>query len=154
MSWIRPALWRLALVVVCALLGSSPASADEYDPARTKCRLVYNASGWSFVYKTMDGTGRITCDNGQQLDVTIKVRAGGATAGRSEIIGGRGTFTSVRDIGELPGSYVELGAHAGMTGSAAASVVTNGLISLALSGTGNGVDLGVSVGSFRIEKAP
>jgi hypothetical protein len=39
-----------------------------------------------------------------------------------------------------------------MIESSAAQVVTKGTVSLAFSGTGKGVDLGVTVGEFIVEK--
>jgi hypothetical protein len=115
----------------------------------TKCGLTFSLKGWSAIYETMSGTGQIKCDNGQSARVKLSVKGGGLTAGISRIRG-TGEFTEVDNLKELYGAYARGGAHAGAGPSASAQVVTKGDISLALSATGKGVDLGVSFGNFRI----
>jgi len=119
--------------------------------AQTKCELTYDASGWSAFYKTAAGTGKITCDNGQSAPVKIRVKAGGVTFGRFKVTDGHGTFSAVDSINDLYGKWATAGAEAGMVKSAQAKVVTKGTVSLALTGTGQGVDIGVDVGEFVIE---
>lgn len=118
--------------------------------ADVKCHLKFDLAGWSVFYKTADGTGVIRCNNGQHAEVGIHSRGGGITFGKHEIKNGSGTFTEVRDISELFGSYAETSAHAGAKGSAGAHAMTKGDISLAISGTGKGYDLGVDFGRFKI----
>jgi len=120
--------------------------------ASTKCGLKYSLSGWSAVYSTASGSGTITCDNGQSARVSLRAKGGGLTAGKSKITDGSGTFSEVGGISELFGSYASAEAHAGAGGSSAAQVVTKGTVSLAFSGTGKGIDLGVTFGEFVIEK--
>ena len=117
----------------------------------TKCHIKYSLAGWSAGYSTASGSGTITCDNGQSARVALRAKGGGLTAGKSKI-NGSGTFSEVGDISELLGSYASAEAHAGMVGSSAAQVVTKGTVSLAFSGTGEGVDLGVTFGEFVITK--
>jgi hypothetical protein len=134
---------------ICLSLGLSlPAGANPY----TKCEMTFNLKGWSFLYKTMKGSGSVTCDNGQSAAVAIVSHAGGLTAGKSEIEDGKGTFSTVKDISEIYGSYAVGEAHAGATRSVAASAMTKGEISLVISGTGRGVDLGVTLGAFTIKQ--
>jgi hypothetical protein len=118
----------------------------------TKCKLRYSLAGWSAIYSTASGRGTITCDNGQSASSSLRAKGGGLTAGKSKIVNGSGTFSEVADISELFGSYASGDVHAGMVESSAAQVVTKGTVSLAFSGTGKGVDLGVSFGEFVIEK--
>jgi hypothetical protein len=120
--------------------------------AGTMCRMTFNLSGWSVFYKTSSGTGRITCDNGQSARVKVSSKGGGLTFGRSKIREGIGRFSEVSSISELYGSYGQGEAHAGAGKSAEASVVTKGEVSLALTGKGTGVNVGVSFGKFTIEK--
>ena len=47
------------------LLLAAPGLAAEV----TKCRLTYSIKGWSVFYERSDGSGRITCSNGQQAAV-------------------------------------------------------------------------------------
>jgi hypothetical protein len=114
--------------------------------------MSFNLSGWSIFYERMSGSGKITCSNGQSAHVKLSVKGGGLTAGVTSIRG-TGEFSGVYSIRELYGAYARGGAHAGVVGSAGAQVVTKGGVSLALSGTGSGVDLGLSVGNFRIMPA-
>ena len=118
----------------------------------TKCKMKYSLAGWSAGYSTASGSGAITCDNGQSARVSLRATGGGATAGKSKIIDGSGTFSEVADISELFGSYASAEAHAGAGESSAAQVVTKGTVSLAFSGTGKGIDLGVTFGEFVIQK--
>jgi hypothetical protein len=122
-------------------------SADNGKPM--KCDLTFQLKGWSAIYETMSGTGTITCDNGQKAKVKLGVKGGGLTAG-VESLQGKGEFSEVYSIKELYGAYARGGAHAGAGASANVQVVTKGKVSLALSSTGSGVDLGISFGNFRI----
>ena len=65
---------------------------------------------------------------------------------------GRGVFTGVHNIGEVLGHYGGAEAHAGADKSASSQVVTKGDVSLALSGTGRGWNLGVAFGAFIITR--
>jgi len=118
----------------------------------TTCKMKYSLAGWSAVYSTASGNGTITCDNGQSARVNLEAKGAGLTAGKSKIIDGNGTFSDVGNISELFGSYASAEAHAGAVGSSSAQVVTKGTVSLAFSGTGHGVDLGVTFGDFTITK--
>ncbi len=120
--------------------------------AETKCRLRFTLEGWSVFYKSATGSGTINCDNGQSAHVSIKAKGGGLTVGMSKIANGSGTFSEVADIEDTFGTYAAAEAHAGMGKSSDAQVVTKGSVSLALSGTGKGIDLGVGFGKFVIEK--
>ncbi len=128
------------------LLAATPAIARD-----VSCRLDFDMAGWSAFYKTASGTGRVSCDDGQSMAVSISAKGGGLTVGKSEIRGGRGEFSGVRSINEVLGTYVSAEAHAGVVKSSKAQVMTKGEVSLALAGTGEGVDLGVAFGGFTIE---
>ena len=121
--------------------------------ALTKCDMTFTLDTWSAFYKEGDGSGVVRCDNGQEIRVRLETRGGGLTFGRSRIVGGRGDFSPIADIDEIFGNYANAEAHAGMGVSSGAQVVTKGSVSLALSGTGNGVDLGFSFGRFTIQRA-
>ncbi len=136
----------LAFTLLAVTAGASHA-------ADLSCSLKFSTKGWSAVYKRADGSGTVTCDDGTSMDVKIKMRGGGLTVGKSEIDDGTGKFTHVLKIGDVLGAYAQTEAHAGALKSATAQVLTKGTVSLALSGTGEGIDLGVSVGRFTIEKA-
>jgi hypothetical protein len=143
--------WRsLAVGGAALLLGAlyGPARADT-----TKCTMKFSLEGWSVFYESASGSGTIHCDNGQSARVTIRAKGGGPTAGRWTIEDGSGTFSDVSDISDLFGTYASAEAHAGVGESSAARVVTKGDVSLALSGKGTGIDLGVSFGKFEIEEA-
>src|SRR4051812_6151702 len=81
--------------------------------ANADCKLKFAISGWSAFYKRSDGTGTITCSNGQSMKVRLRARGGGPTIGRSTIKNGKGDFSGVDNIHELLGSYVSAEAEAG-----------------------------------------
>jgi len=117
-----------------------------------KCDMSFRISGWSVFYKESKGTGTIKCSNGQSMSVKLKAQGGGLTVGKSTIDDGHGEFSAVSSISELLGTYASAEAEAGAVKSAKGQVVTKGEVSLALSGTGRGWELGVSFGSFVISK--
>lgn len=142
-----------ALVLACAgAMTVLPASNAQAAGASVKCDLVYNLSGWSLIYKHAEGSGTITCDNGQRTNVKISVVGGGLTAGKYHIDNGKGEISKVHGIADVYGDYVQAGAEAGVVKSGTVQVLTKGTTSLALAGTGEGVNLGVSVGKFTISK--
>ncbi len=137
----------LPLLALVALLLAAPAAAE------TRCDLEFHLEGWSAFYKTAHGGGRITCDNGQSARIVIRTKGGGVTFGASKIVDGVGHFSPVSEISELYGDYATAEAHAGAGESKDAQVVTKGTVSLALSGTGHGINLGVAFGKFTIAPA-
>jgi len=136
---------------VFALAGLSLMGATA-NAAGVDCKLKFTMSGWSAIYKRADGTGTVTCNNGQSMHVKLSARGGGLSAGKSTIRNGVGEFSSVQSINDVLGSYASAEAHAGAVKSAQGQVVTKGEISLALSGTGEGWDLGIAFGKFSIKK--
>lgn len=116
------------------------------------CKMHFNLKSWSLFYKTAHGAGTITCDNGQKMDVSIRAKGGGLTVGKSHIDDGIGKFSDVSDIKQTLGTYGSADAHAGAAASAGAMAMTKGNVSLALSGTGEGWDLGVAFGKFVISR--
>jgi len=118
----------------------------------TECKMRFNLSGWSAFYKTATGHGTITCDNGQTASVKIRAKGGGITFGKSEVVGGTGTFTGARSITELFGSYAQGEVHAGVVKSGDAEALTKGEVSLVLAGTGRGIDIGFDFGKFTISR--
>jgi hypothetical protein len=137
---------RLSLIIAFGLSSfGAPAQAGKVD-----CKLKFNISGWSAFYKRSSGTGSILCTNGQSMRVRIEARGGGPTVGKSSIKNGIGEFSGVDNISQLLGNYVSAEAEAGAVKSAKAQVVTKGEISLALSGKGEGWEIGVAFGKFSI----
>ncbi|TAL86064.1 MAG: hypothetical protein EPN74_06250 [Rhodanobacter sp.] len=152
---IKHTFGMAALVLACAgavtMLPLSQAhAAEEAGEAHVSCDMTYNLAGWSLIYKHAEGTGVITCDNGQHAKVKITVVGGGLTAGKYHIDHGKGEISHVHGIRDVYGDYVQASADAGVVKSAQAQVLTKGTTSLALSGTGQGVNLGISVGKFTI----
>ena len=140
-----------AACVVGLVSAASPAVAA--DPAATvKCQMTFTMKGWSVFYKRANGTGTVTCSNGQTANVKLQARGGGLTAGKSSIENGRGEFSAVKDIEEIFGNYADAEAHAGAVKSSGARAMTKGEVSLALSGTGRGWDLGIAFGRFTIKR--
>lgn len=134
------------LITVLALIAMAAAPAL----GATKCTMAFTLSGWSAIYKRASGKGTITCDNGQKADVTIRAVGGGLTFGKSKVVNGRGTFSEVGSVSELFGNYANAEVHAGAGKSSTAQALTKGTVSLGLTGTGEGVDLGFDFGKFTI----
>lgn len=117
------------------------------------CKMKFQLSGWSVFYKTAKGTGTVTCDNGQTMQVKLRAKGGGLTFGKTKVSNGIGKFSGVNSIQDVLGHYANAEAHAGADkNSADAQVVTKGNVSLALSGKGEGWNLGVAFGAFIIER--
>ena len=131
------------IVCVCAPVANAKS---------TKCTLKFDLREWAAVYESAKGSGTITCDNGQSARVTIQSKGGGLSVGKFKISDGRGSFTDVSSIDQLFGKYVAADTNAGARKAADAWVMTKDTVSLALSGTGEGWELGFSVDEFTITK--
>ena len=143
----RKALWiALALAPLAAATATSASAAD------IDCKMTFTLSGWSVIYQTADGRGTVTCANGQSMDVHITAKGGGLTVGKYKIDDGKGTFSDVTDISQVLGSYAQASAHAGVVGSVHAAAMTKGDVSLALTGTGKGWNIGAGFEAFTISK--
>jgi hypothetical protein len=140
-----------SIVCIAGLFLAAPSFAAD-PAANIKCEMKFSMKGWSAIYKRSSGTGTVTCSNGQSATVKLEARGGGITAGKSSIENGRGEFSNVKNIEEIFGSYADAEAHAGAVKSSGARAMTKGEVSLALSGTGRGWDLGVSFGKFTIKR--
>ena len=142
---------RLSLPALAALALAGTA-APAHALGQVDCEMRFSLSGWSAFYKTASGTGTITCNNGQRMNVSIRAKGGGITFGKSSVEDGRGEFSGVHDISELLGSYAGAEAHAGASKSANSQAMTKGEVSLALAGKGRGWDIGVGFGKFTISR--
>jgi len=144
-----------AVVLALGTVATLPAAeaASEGAAKLVQCKMRFDLSGWSVLYKTETGHGTITCNNGQTAHVKIRAKGGGITVGKAEVRGGTGTFTGARSLNELFGSYAQAEVHAGVVKSGSAEVLTKGEVSLVLAGTGRGVNLGVDFGKFTISPA-
>ena len=144
-----------ALIASLALAGALSLTAAPAAQARDNdidCKLHYSLTGWSVIYKHTTGRGTVTCNNGQSMPVHVSAKAVGLTAGKWHIDHGVGRFSDVHDIHEVLGRYAQASANAGVVKSAEAQVLSKGPVQLALAGGGEGVNLGVDVGAFRITR--
>lgn len=150
---IKRTFGMAALVLACAgAMTALPVSNAQAAEASVSCDMVFNLSGWSLIYKHAEGTGTVSCNNGQRANVKIKVVGGGLTAGKYHIDNGKGEISHVHSIADVFGDYAQAGAEAGVVKSSQAQVMTKGTVSLAIAGTGEGVNLGISVGKFTISR--
>jgi len=146
---------KLAVLMGAALLGAAgsavagTASAAQPD---LDCKLTFSLKGWSAIYQHADGSGRVTCANGRSMPVHIRVRGGGLTAGKWRINDGHGKFTDVYKISDVLGDYAAASADIGAVKSGTAQVLSKGTVSLALSGVGQGINLGISGSKFTISR--
>ncbi|EQD71163.1 hypothetical protein B1B_04609 [mine drainage metagenome] len=141
----------LGLLTVFAASAMIPQYASAAG-AKLDCKMHFKTTSWSAIYKHVEGTGLVTCTNGTSMHVKITAQGVGLTAGKSHI-NGVGTFTDVHTIDDVLGSYAQGGVNAGLVKSGSAQVLTKGAVSLALAGSGQGIDLGISVGEFTISRA-
>jgi hypothetical protein len=139
-------------LIILQLSVSATAIAADKTKTTAKCHMDFNLKGWSVFYKTAEGNGGVTCSNGQHANVKINVTGGGLSFGKMEILDGEGTFSEVLNIDEIFGAYLAAEAHAGAVKSAQASVYTKGEISLVLTGSGRGINIGIDLGKLEISK--
>jgi hypothetical protein len=139
----------LGTMALLALAAAAPAAQAA---GNIDCELRYNLSGWSAFYKTAEGSGTVTCDNGSSFPVKITAKGGGLTIGRTTITDGRGKFTGAYSVNDLVGTYAAAEVHASASKATDAQVMTKGDVSLALAGTGQGWSLGIGFGKFVIER--
>jgi hypothetical protein len=137
--------------LACAMALTLPAPAHAAEDIN--CRMDYQLTGWSLVYKHTTGTGTITCDNGATLPVKLSARAVGVTVGKWHVDNGHARFSDVHDIKEVLGNYAQASANAALGKSGEAQVLTKGTVSLALAGAGEGIAIGVDVGTLHIDPA-
>jgi hypothetical protein len=135
-------------LALAAFAHSSPARAD----AQLDCKLTFDLTTWSAIYKHAEGKGMVRCENGESMPVVINAKGGGLTVGKSHIDNGHGRFSDVYKISDVLGDYAQAEAHAGIVKAGSAQVLTKGTVSLALAGDGEGVSLGVDVGKFTISR--
>ncbi len=122
----------------------------EANGSKIKCHLTYTLKSWSAFYKSGKGEGTVTCDNGETANVLIRAHGGGVTFGKTNITDGKGTFSKVGSLNDLYGSYASSEAHGGIVKSGDVRAMTKGSVSLAVHGTGSGVDMGIAFGAFKI----
>jgi hypothetical protein len=138
------AAFAAAAVASLCLIAAPIASADDVD--KKNCDMTYTLKGWSAVYKTAKGEGTITCKS------EISVKGGGLSFGKTEIYNGKAEISGVKSINDIYGSYASASAHAGVVKEGSVEVMTKGSVSLALAGTGEGVDVGIDFSKFTINK--
>jgi len=141
-------LLAASTLLALGALGATNAQAA----GKTDCEMRFSLTGWAAIYKHAEGSGTITCTNGRSFNISIVAVGGGLTAGKYKIENGIGKFSEVYDTAELFGSYAQGEAGAGAVRSANAQALTKGNVSLALSGVGEGINLGISFGKFTIRR--
>ena len=150
MTAIKKGFAAVGLALAIAAVAAPKAEAAE---ANLDCTMRFSLTGWSVIYKHAEGTGVVTCENGQSMRVKISAKGGGLTVGKAHIDDGKGEFTDVHKMSDILGTYAQGEATAAAGKSATAQVLTKGNVSLALAGTGEGVNIGISFGGFTISKA-
>lgn len=137
----------LAIALAAALSAGAIPDAAASGPT---CKMTYTMTGWSIFYKHASGTGTVKCSNGQTMAVALSAKGGGPTVGKYTIRNGFGEFGGVRTIRDVLGTYASAGADAAAGKAATAQAMTKGDVSLALSGKGEGWNLGVAFTGFTI----
>lgn len=134
-----------ALFAVGGLYASPARAAGKID-----CEMRFSLKGWSAIYKHSEGSGVISCSNGKSYPVDIVAVGGGLTVGKQEVNNGLAKFSEVAKVSELFGGWAQGEATAGVVKGGSAQVMTKGNVSMALSGVGGGVSIGISFGKFTI----
>jgi len=138
-----------SLLASLALVAGSAAQARN---GTMTCKMQYTLTGWSVIYKHASGTGVVRCSNGQRMTVKLSAKGGGLTVGKYKVRNGFGEFSGVRSIRDVLGTYASAGADAAAGAAVTSQAMTKGDVSLALSGTGEGVNLGVALTGFTISR--
>jgi len=143
----------LATTTLAAALSMGFSPGAKAAGADLGCTMKFSLTGWSAIYKHAEGSGTITCENGQSIRVNLEAKGGGLTVGKTRIDDATGKFTDVHHIDDVLGTYAQGEASAALGKAGTAQILTKGTVSLALAGTGEGIDLGISVGGFTITRA-
>ncbi|TZF89826.1 hypothetical protein [Cognatilysobacter lacus] len=143
----RSSLIGVAVAMVLAVPTGATKDRD------VKCKLQFQSRDWSVLYQQGEGPGTVTCSDGSSMPVKIIAKGVGLSAGKWKIDHGRGTFTRVRTIQDVVGRYATLSGHIGLVKTGEVEVASKGRVSLALAGHGEGIDVGVAINEFRVEKA-
>jgi hypothetical protein len=139
--------YLLAPLLLVSLLAGPPARASE----ELDCKLHFSLSSWSLIYEHVTGKGVVTCSNGQSMKVKLEAHGGGLSVGSSRVDDGTGVFTALHSISEVPGTYADVNANTVLK-AGDAQVLTKGVVSLAIAGTGHGLQMGITVGELVISK--
>jgi hypothetical protein len=145
---MKPRVLATALFASMLLAASG---AQARDGSMT-CKMQYTLTGWSVIYKHAEGKGTVRCSNGQSMAVKLSAKGGGLTLGKYKVHDGFGEFSGVRNIRDVLGTYASAGADAAAGPGVTSQAMTKGDVSLALSGTGEGVNLGVAITGFTISR--
>ena len=95
------------------------------------------------------GTSAALADDPPTLDCTIRFQLSGWSA-IYESVDGTGIVAYVHQISDVLGTYAQGDVHADLVKSGQAQSLTNGKVSLALAGKGEGYDLGIGIAGFTI----
>ena len=117
------------------------------------CDLSFTSKEWSFLYMRATGEGVVFCEDGSTMSVAIEAKGIGVTAGKWKITDGRGRFSHVDDIGEVLGTYLAVSGEIGLVRTGTTRLLSKGNVSLALAGSGKGVNVGVALGEFTISRS-
>lgn len=143
---------RKTILALCAAGLCFAATVADARSGTMTCKMNYTMTVWSLVYKHASGQGTIHCTNGQKMSVKLTSNGGGLTVGKYTITNGFGEFAGIRDINDVLGTYASASADAAAVKAGAAQAMTKGDVSLALSGSGEGINLGVALSGFTISR--
>lgn len=118
--------------------------------SRLDCSLRFTAMQWSPQQAAATGAGMVTCTNGSAMSVMVGASGPGIAAGRWGISDGSGTFGHVARIEDVLGSYAAIKGDIGVSAAGTVQALTNGELSLRLSGKGPGFSAGIAIRDFSI----
>ena len=140
---------RGILGAALALWLAAPALAEgEAAEGKIACKMQFRMKGWAAIYKSAEGTGTITCSNGEAIEVALESTGVGLAAGKAEFSDARGVFSPVERTEDLLGTYVGRSGVAAAGEAEGAAAFIKGGVSLAVYGEGEGA--GLSSGGARL----
>ena len=112
------------------------------------CQLGFAIANWLVKHQRGTGVGTLRCSDSEIMVVRIKVKGRGITAGTHGTSGGHATFSRVRRIHDLLGSYVS-GARPDEADVAGAQRLSKGGVTVILTGR-EGWDRGVTFDTIEL----
>jgi hypothetical protein len=139
---------RGILGAALALLLAAPVLGEEGAGGKIACKMQFRMKGWAAIYESAEGTGTITCSNGETIEVALESKGVGLAAGKAEFSDARGVFSPVERTEELLGTYLGQSGVAAAGKAEGAAAFVKGDVSLAVYGEGEGA--GLSSGGARL----
>lgn len=138
----------MGILVVLATLGCTVARGADLG-----CNVGFTTKESSALCTGTRGEGVVYCSDGSSLLVGIAAEGHGVMAGEWEITDGRGRFSRVDGIDDALGRHLPLSGDVGMAQVGVARFLAKASVAPALAVSGQGVDIGIAVGTVEISRS-